>query len=161
MAGRNFTRFHLDVGLGDVFLAPAERLQGRDWLGFAGIEAPRLSAISREQQFAEKLHAYTLPRPDDVINTRVKDLVDMLLLRQDPGLDPARLRQAIQATFARRHTHSPPSRWSEPPTTWAGPFSALARQCGLALTLAEAFHQLAAGLTGLDPGFPPSSTGPG
>jgi hypothetical protein len=30
-------------------------------------------AISKEQQFAEKLHAYTVPRPD-APNSRVKDL---------------------------------------------------------------------------------------
>jgi predicted nucleotidyltransferase component of viral defense system len=32
------------------------------------------------QQFAEKLHAYTLPR--DVENTRAKDLADMVWLMQ-------------------------------------------------------------------------------
>jgi hypothetical protein len=34
--------------------------------------------ISQEQQFAEKVHAYTLPRKTP--NSRVKDLVDILLL---------------------------------------------------------------------------------
>ena len=32
--------------------------------------------ITREQQFAEKTHAYTLPR--SVANSRVKDLVDLV-----------------------------------------------------------------------------------
>jgi hypothetical protein len=30
----------------------------RDWLGFAGIQPSRVRVIGREQQFAEKLHAY-------------------------------------------------------------------------------------------------------
>ena len=41
--------------------------------------------IGREQQFAEKLHAYTLPR--NSANSRVKDLVDMALLIGSGGLD--------------------------------------------------------------------------
>jgi len=41
--------------------------------------------IAREQQFAEKIHAYTLPR--SATNSRVKDLVDMALLISDSTLD--------------------------------------------------------------------------
>jgi hypothetical protein len=37
---------------------PTELIEGRDWLGFAGIAPSQLIAISKEQQFAEKLHAY-------------------------------------------------------------------------------------------------------
>jgi hypothetical protein len=39
-------------------------------LGFAGIESSRVVMIVREQQFAEKIHAYTLPR--NAANSRVK-----------------------------------------------------------------------------------------
>jgi len=46
--------------------------------GFAGIQSPRVQMISRQQQFAEKIHAYTLPRNSQ--NSRAKDLVDMVLL---------------------------------------------------------------------------------
>lgn len=35
--------------------------------------------IPREQQFAEKLYAYTLPCPG-AVNSRVRDLVDIVLL---------------------------------------------------------------------------------
>jgi hypothetical protein len=41
--------------------------------------------IAREQQFAEKIHAYTLPR--NAANSRVKDLVDLALLIGSGGLD--------------------------------------------------------------------------
>ena len=60
--GRVFVGFHLDVGMGDAVMEPLEVIKGRDWLGFAGIANPSLYLIPREQQFAEKLHAYTLPR---------------------------------------------------------------------------------------------------
>ncbi len=86
MDGRIFTKFHLDIGLGDVWTEPFDELVPRDWLGFAGIEPGVFPAISKEQQFAEKLHAYSLRRDGDRQNTRVKDLVDMLLLI-DEGMD--------------------------------------------------------------------------
>jgi hypothetical protein len=56
--------------------------------------------ISREQQFAEKLHAYTRPRTDRD-NSRVKDLVDLLLLVRTQ-MRPRRLRESIERTFAHR-----------------------------------------------------------
>jgi Nucleotidyl transferase AbiEii toxin, Type IV TA system len=60
--GRIFVGFHLDVGIGDAVIEPLEVIEGRDWLGFAGIASPSLYMIPREHQFTEKLHAYTLPR---------------------------------------------------------------------------------------------------
>ena len=54
---RIFARFHLDAGIGDVVMRPVETIGCRDWLGFAGIESPRVRMIGREQQFAEKIHA--------------------------------------------------------------------------------------------------------
>src|ERR1035441_715472 len=49
--------FHLDAGIGDAVMPPVEVIECRDWLGFAGIGAPLVQTISREQQWAEKLHA--------------------------------------------------------------------------------------------------------
>ncbi|MEO5712410.1 MAG: nucleotidyl transferase AbiEii/AbiGii toxin family protein [Luteolibacter sp.] len=72
--GRLFARFHLDVGLGDIQQEPYEWIDSRDWLGFAGIPAGRFPTISREEHFAQKIHAYTLPRGERA-NTRVKDLI--------------------------------------------------------------------------------------
>jgi hypothetical protein len=79
-------------------MEPLEVIEGRDWLGFAGIVRPSLYMIPREQQFAEKLHAYTLPRKS-AANTRVKDLVDMVLLIQSATLDRNKVSEAIRVTF--------------------------------------------------------------
>jgi hypothetical protein len=79
LGDRMFARFHLDIGVGDIVIEPMEIFRSRDWLGFAQIPAAAISMISREQQFAEKLHAYTLPRPQNQ-NSRVRDLVDIVLL---------------------------------------------------------------------------------
>ncbi len=62
MDGRVFANFHVDIGVGDATDLPLEILQGGDWLEFVGIPRPQFVAVSREQQWAEKLHAYTRPR---------------------------------------------------------------------------------------------------
>jgi predicted nucleotidyltransferase component of viral defense system len=85
MDGRAFARFHVDVGIGDNVLEPLDIVEGRDWMEFVGISAPSFPAISREQQFAEKIHAYSLPR-EDRVNTRTKDLINgqSLALQKSP-----------------------------------------------------------------------------
>jgi hypothetical protein len=35
MDGREFARFHVDVGIGDEVLEPLDVVKGRDWLGLA------------------------------------------------------------------------------------------------------------------------------
>lgn len=123
--GRVFVGFHLDVGIGDAVMEPLEVIEGRDWLGFAGIASPSLYMIPREQQFAEKLHAYTLPRKG-AANTRVRDLVDMVLLIQSGTLDKAQVGEAIRITFDRRETHATPMVLPQPPSDWKKPYDALA-----------------------------------
>lgn len=142
MAGRRFVTFHLDVSAGDVLREPFEWLEGQDWLGFAGLPTVKLPAISREEQFAEKLHAYTLPRTGRP-NTRVKDLVDMILLFDSGTIDPARLVMSIQATFRRRRTHDVPSELPPPFASWEVPFGEMASTCGLDKNMAEQHRRLA------------------
>jgi len=136
--GRVFAGFHLDVGIGDVVMEPLEVIEGRDWLGFAGIASPSLYIIPREQQFAEKLHAYTLPRKG-AANTRVRDLVDMVLLIQSGTLDKAQVGEAIRLTFDRRGSHTLPKALPKPPSDWNKPYDGLAKECGLSGTVDEAF----------------------
>jgi hypothetical protein len=110
----------------------------RDWLGFAGIAPPDVPMIQRERQFAEKLHAYTLPRTEP--NSRVRDLADMVLLIQSCTLESGRVVHALHATFGRRATHSVPDALAPPPEEWAAPFARLAAECSLKLSLSEAFE---------------------
>ncbi len=130
MAGRQFAQFHLDVSSGDVLREPYEMLEGRDWFGFAGLPRARVPAVSPEEQFAEKLHAYTLPRTGRE-NTRVKDLIDLILLIERAKLDANRIGRSIQETFERRNTHSIPTALAPPPDSWSERFSEMAEECGL------------------------------
>lgn len=129
MDDRIFARFHLDAGIGDAVIQPVEIIDCRDWLSFAGIAAPQVQTLSREQQFAEKLHAYTLPRSST--NSRVKDLIDLALLIRSGGLSPTRAADALHLTFERRRTHKLPAVLVEPPRDWERRFLALAEECQL------------------------------
>jgi hypothetical protein len=140
MDARIFARFHLDAGIGDVVMQPLETIECRDWLGFAGIERPRVQVIAREQQFAEKIHAYTLPR--NAPNSRVKDLVDLALLSGDGGLDRQRILDALRLTFERRGTHPLPAALDAPPADWEIPFRTLAGECGLPADIAAVFARV-------------------
>jgi nucleotidyltransferase AbiEii toxin of type IV toxin-antitoxin system len=136
MDERIFARFHLDAGVGDVVMRPLETIVCRDWLGFAGIESSRVLMIAREQQFAEKIHAYTLPR--NAANSRVKDLVDLTLLIGSGGLDKQRILDALRLTFERRGTHDL-ANLLPPPADWQVSFQALAEECGLPTDVAAVF----------------------
>jgi hypothetical protein len=83
------------------------------------------------QQLAEKVHAYTRPHITGE-SSRVKDLVDILLLA---GLQPLlglTLRLALQATFEARDTHPLPPALASPPASWAQPLRRMAEETDLA-----------------------------
>ena len=142
MAGRTFVKFHLDIGVGDIIIEPTDMARTRDWLGFAGVDAPSVPMIHREQQFAEKLHAYTLPRQGPP-NSRARDLVDLTLLIRSGNLDAARLVESLRRTFARRDTHPLPPSLEEPPRAWGAPFAAMATECSLDVSVADAYREVA------------------
>lgn len=142
MASRTFVKFHLDVGIGDIVVDPADKVQGRDWLGFAGIAAATALIIQAEQQFAEKIHAYTLPR-EGAPNSRVRDLVDLMLLVQSGTMNTGRVADALFRTFARRGTHELPPSLTAPPEGWTTPFAVMAEECSLTVSCSEAFGSVA------------------
>ncbi len=150
LAGRTFAKFHLDVSTGDVLSEPHETLSGADWFGFAGIATAGFQTVSPEEQFAEKLHAYTLPRTGRE-NTRVKDLIDLTLMIKRIRLDTTRLSKAIRETFGRRKTHDIPSALIPPPVSWSRPFSELANECGLEPDMDKDFGAVAQFFDGLFP----------
>jgi hypothetical protein len=128
--GRLFARFHLDIGMGDIQREPHEWTEPRDWLGFAGIPAGKFPSISREEHFAQKLHAYTMQRKDRS-NSRVKDLIDLVLLIDAANMDHERLKRDLVDTFQRRQTHPVPNVLESPPEFWNPVFTKLAAECGI------------------------------
>ena len=137
--GKTFARFHIDIGVGDTQIKPLEKLKGRNWLGFAGIKTILFPTISKEQQFAEKFHAYTMSGQN---NSRVKDLVDMILLIQKGKMSKPKIKESIIAVFKSHDVSEIPSKLSPPPPSWSAPFSRLADECGIKTTIDEAFQKL-------------------
>ncbi len=110
------------MGFGDRVLGPAEAIPSRDFLTFAGIAPVSLRLYPRETHIAEKLHAYTQPRPRE--NTRVRDLPDLAILAQLGPLEADRLRAALASTYGFRDTHPMPLCFADPPHTWEVPYQA-------------------------------------
>ncbi|HRI10443.1 MAG TPA: nucleotidyl transferase AbiEii/AbiGii toxin family protein [Nannocystaceae bacterium] len=118
--------FGVDVGVGEPMLGAPEIMEAVDRLGFVGIPPPQFRVYPVETHVAEKLHAYTLPRAG--VNGRVKDLPDLALLAQVRTLERTRVDQALQQTFGFRASHEIPTELPEPPSVWATPYAALARE---------------------------------
>lgn len=140
VAGKIYGRpFGADVAFGDPMLGEPELMVAEDALAFAGIAPPALRVYPIETHLAEKLHAYTMPRARP--NSRVKDLPDIALIATAGRVEAARVRAALEQTFAFRGTHDVPERLPTPPETWVAPYAIIAREDQLRWpTLADAFE---------------------
>lgn len=133
---RPFARFTLDVGFGDAAPSEPEWITGHELLSFAGIPPARIALLPIANQFAEKIHAYSLPR--ERVNSRVRDLIDLVLLI-DHGLPSTdEVCRAIRVTFDRRATHAVPETLTPPPESWRESYAALASEHGTRLTTVDA-----------------------
>ncbi len=122
LGGQRFMPFPLDVGLGDADPGSPDVLRGGIDLSFADLAPLDVPAVSVAVHVAEKLHALSVPRTDGRENSRVKDLVDVVLLRQVAFADVESVRRAVAATFERRRTHELPARVEVPVRAWAREF---------------------------------------
>jgi hypothetical protein len=133
--------FGVDVAFGEPMLGAPERLYGRCDLAFIGLEAPAFAVCSRTTHIAEKLHAYSVPRPTP--NSRVRDLPDLAILA---GLGPLawqELRDAIEKTFAHRATHAVPPALAPAPERWRLPYRELAEANRLVWRELDEMHRAA------------------
>jgi Nucleotidyl transferase AbiEii toxin, Type IV TA system len=148
LAGRPFESFLLDVGFRPDGEVRSEALHTDGFLRFAGIEPVEVRAVSLELQAAEKLHAYTRVYEGARPSTRVKDLVDLVLLAELAWLPAIQLREEIETIFAIRETHEVPLSLPVPPREWVAPYRRLAEEVAVSSKLTTG-HQEAAAL--LDP----------
>jgi hypothetical protein len=142
--GRVFETFHVDVGVGDPVTAPTELVAVTSLLDFADLPRTMFPSYPATQQLAEKLHAMTLPRTAP--NSRVKDLVDVVLIASHERIDRQALSSAIDATFRARGTHVPPATIPAPAAAWGPAYRRLASEVGLTSTALEHGHRVAGAL---------------
>jgi hypothetical protein len=144
--GRRFEQFPVDVAFSEATPIHAEPLLGANALEFADVAALQLPVISLEQHVAEKLHAYTGTfGQDERESTRVKDLVDLVLIGELAEIDAKGLHQALATTFDQRARQPLPNALPLPPSSWARPYAVLAREVGVTVDI-EAGHAAAARL---------------
>jgi hypothetical protein len=138
LAGRTFERLRVDL------VARGEELYGTETLrlpgstfDFAGIAAPVVEIINREQHFAEKLHAFTREYRDRP-NTRVKDLADLVILIDD-GLTPSpMLCRAVRHVYSVRGPSPPPTELPDPPVHWRVRYAEIVKDLDLSARTLEA-----------------------
>lgn len=149
LAGRRFEQFPVDVALSESPPIQVEPLLVPSALEFAEVSAPQLPVVGLEQHVAEKLHAYTgTYGPDGRESTRVKDLVDLVLIGELAELDAENLSRLLATTFEQRASQPLPAAVPSPPRSWARPYAELAREVGIA-TDVDVGHTAAVDL--LDP----------
>lgn len=146
LAGRRFEQFPLDVGLVEEPTLAPDVIELEGTLGFADIDLPPLAVIALEQHIAEKVHAYTATYGDDGRrSTRVKDLVDLVVIARHASPQAKKLRLALTSTFEQRARQPLPTRLPPPPTDWTTPYARQARELDLPSDL-DIAHAEAAGL---------------
>lgn len=149
LAGRRFEQVIVDVGFMDPPPAATDTLTTSDLLAFAGLEPVLLPVISLELQVAEKVHAYTgVYGAAGHPSTRVKDLVDLVVVSQNAALRAGELRDALRITFEGRGAQSLPGSLPRPPAEWRIPYRRLAMTVGVEAELSVG-HALAGAF--LDP----------
>jgi hypothetical protein len=146
VAGVAFEPLQVDVTTLPPEVWEVEAAQRAGLLSAVGLGPIEVMLVPLERQVAEKLHAYT--RRYNGVSTRVRDLVDLVIIRLFETVDARRLRDEITRTFARRGTHPAPDQLPAPPDDWARAYAEEAAAIGIPSVLADA-HGLAA--TWLDP----------
>jgi len=129
--GRPFEDVIIDIGFADAIATAPETLRGPDLLRFAAIDPIAVPAVPIAQHVAEKVHAYTRMYAGDRRSSRVKDLIDLVLIRSAIAFEAGRVQGALHATFAGRGTHPLPAALPLPPADWGPAYRRLAHEVGL------------------------------
>jgi predicted nucleotidyltransferase component of viral defense system len=129
LAGRSFGGIRLDVSPRGHELVATERVARSNALDFAGIPAAVVEIVDVNRHAAEKFHAM-LRDFGDRENTRVRDLVDLVLLVEHDLLVSDRLAEAIRRVWAERDGADPPAALPPLPQSWPARYERLAAEHG-------------------------------
>jgi predicted nucleotidyltransferase component of viral defense system len=118
LAGREFERVAIDIGFATEPVLKPDAITSSHLLDFADITPVHVPTVAIEQHIAEKIHAYTRTYAADTPSSRVKDLVDLVVIAHTTTTDADRLTRAINEIFERRATHPVPHVLPPPPNDW-------------------------------------------
>lgn len=118
LAGRPYgDPFGVDIVFADPLTGSVEEFAFEPFLEALGIAPVRVPLYPIATHVAEKLHAWSQPRPEGRANSRLKDLIDLALLARHP-VEPAAIAEACQRTFAARGSHAVPLQVPACPGAW-------------------------------------------
>jgi len=149
LAGRTFEHVTVDVGFSPPPTGgqpwPMDTIVGPDFLAFAGIAPIRIPTLSLEYHIAEKLHAYTrgYGETGTIQSTRVKDLIDLVVIASTTALSAHRLRSALLEVFEGRRLQALPPHLPPPPTAWRRPYATMAQGVGVETDLVAGYARAA------------------
>lgn len=94
-----------------------------------------MPAMDLHRHAAEKYHACVRVYAHDRPSTRVKDLVDLVLLLDHDLVIPDRVGTSLRHVFDERNHATPPAEWpTQPPADWDTTYPPLAHDSGAGLT---------------------------
>lgn len=107
LAGRVFGRVKMDISPREHELESTDHIPLPNSLEFAGVPVPAIEIIDVQRHAAEKLHAIQRQYGDRE-NSRVRDLVDLVLLNESDLLDRRRLSVEVRNVWREREHADPP-----------------------------------------------------
>jgi nucleotidyltransferase AbiEii toxin of type IV toxin-antitoxin system len=125
LADKPFGGIQLDVSPRAHELDVTDRVALANSLEFAGIPAPEIEIVDVHRHAAEKFHAMIRDFGDRE-NTRVRDLVDLVILIEHDLLTPATVAAAARKVWAERDGIEPPDAIPRLPGSWPSRYERLA-----------------------------------
>ncbi|KGN33899.1 hypothetical protein N802_08930 [Knoellia sinensis KCTC 19936] len=146
LEGAEFERVKVDlIGQLDEVRGATERMVIPAPVAIPGLEPVTVEAVDVYQHAAEKFHAYSRIYAHDRPSSRVKDLVDLVLLIEAGLLtDGSRLGERIRIVSQERDGSPPGSPLPLPPGDWTQPYAAFAADLDLTAGATDAAYDLVA-----------------
>lgn len=145
LGGRTFESFHVDLVCGEEWVGAVAYMPVTSLLEFADIPTVEFPCFPLGHHLAEKVHALVRPRGGRD-SSRVKDLVDLVLIAETSKVDPTELRVALEVTFGSDATCELPRRLPAPPRSWEAQYRLMARDLGPASATLDEGTAVAAAL---------------
>jgi len=112
-------------------------------LEFAGLPPLKVPTLPLGLHLAQKLHTYTRNYSGGRSSSRVKDLIDLVLIRSAAEFTAQEINDALTITFQTRGTHDLPPSVPHPPESWIAPYRSIALQIGLEPNVATGHQHVA------------------
>ena len=130
LAGTKFAGVHLDISPRSHELKDTDHVEVPNSLAFAGIPATIVEVVDIHRHAAEKFHGM-LRDLGERENSRVRDLVDLVILLEHEMLDMSAVAAACVQVWSERNGTMPPATLPALPYSWPRSYERLAADLDL------------------------------